>query len=134
MRLRIILLIFWLTACTSDNKPKDLIAEDKMIPILTDIHVLESQVNDLHLGNSDSSLLVYQKMKVTALKKYGVDSVNFNRSLRYYIMNPGILKNIYVEVKKELEKKKKSIVAIKASQYTRGKSDSIARKDSAKLP
>jgi hypothetical protein len=116
MKLRIFLLIFLLTACSSDDKPQDLIAEDKMAIILSDIHILEAQVNDLHLGNGDSSLVVYQKMKVDMLKKYDLDSVRFNRSLRYYIVNPELLKNIYVEVKNNLEAKKKKITDLDAKK------------------
>jgi hypothetical protein len=116
MKLRIFLLTFLLTACSSDDKPKDLIAEDKMAIALTDIHLLESYVNDLHLGNGDSSLIVYQKMKVDTLKKYGLDSANFNRSLKYYIMNPELLKNIYTEVKNNLEAKKKKISDLEAKK------------------
>jgi Domain of unknown function (DUF4296) len=116
MKLRFFLLTFLLTACSSDDKPKDLIAEDKMAIALTDIHLLESYVNDLHLGNGDSSLVVYQKMKVDTLKKYGLDSANFNRSLKYYIMNPDLLKNIYTEVKNNLEVRKKKISDLEAKK------------------
>lgn len=116
MKLRFFLLTFLLMACSSDDKPKDLIAEDKMAIALTDIHLLESYVNDLHLGNVDSSLVVYQKMKVDTLKKYGLDSANFNRSLKYYIMNPDLLKDIYTEVKNNLEAKKKKISDLEAKK------------------
>ncbi len=136
MRFRIILLVFTLTACGSDDKPKDLITEDKMAVILSDIHVLESQVNDMHLSNSDSSLLVYQKLKVKTLKKYSLDTANFNKSLRYYIANPASLKDIYVDVKKLLEEKKKKIPTIKAGQYSRKQPADTTKRDSAryKLP
>jgi Domain of unknown function (DUF4296) len=116
MKLKLFLLIFLLWACDKDDKPKELIAEDKMAAALTDIHILESYVNDLHLGNGDSSLVVYQKMKVDTLKKFGLDSSNFNRSLKYYIMNPNLLKNIYTEVKKNLEAKKKKITDLDAKK------------------
>lgn len=136
MRFRIILLVFALTACGSDDKPNDLIAEDKMAVILSDIHVLESQVNDMHIVNTDTALLVYQKLKVKTLKQYGIDSVNFNRSLRYYIANPAYLKDIYVNVKKLLEEKKKKIPTIKAGQYSRKQPVDSTKRDSAryKLP
>lgn len=136
MRFRIILLVFALTACGSDDKPNDLIAEDKMAVILSDIHVLESQVNDMHIVNTDTALLVYQKLKVKTLKQYGIDSVNFNRSLRYYIANPAYLKDIYVNVKKLLEEKKKKIPTIKAGQYSRKQPADTTKRDSAryKLP
>ncbi|PWK27463.1 uncharacterized protein DUF4296 [Arcicella aurantiaca] len=128
MRFRILLLLLGLTACESDDKPNDLIAEDKMAVILSDIHVLESQVNDMHISNTDSALFIYQKLKVKALKKYNIDTANFNMSLRYYITNPASLKNVYVDVKRLLEEKKKKIPTIKAKQYSKKQPvDSIKR-------
>lgn len=136
MRFRIFLLVIALTACGSDDKPKDLIAEDKMAVILSDIHVLESQVNDMHIVNTDSSLLIYQKLRVKTLKKYSIDTANFSKSLKYYIANPAYLKDIYVNVKKHLEEKKKKIPAIKATQYSRKQPVDSTKRDSAryKLP
>lgn len=132
MRFRIILLVLALTACGSDDKPKDLIAEDKMVVALSEIHVLESQVSDMHLSNSDTALLVYQKLKVKTLKKYNIDTANFNLSLRYYIANPASFKDIYTEVKKQLEEKKKKIPTIKAAQYSRKQPVDTTKADSAK--
>ncbi|MEA5458403.1 DUF4296 domain-containing protein [Arcicella sp. LKC2W] len=136
MRFRIILLVFALCACSSDDKPKDLIAEDKMAVILSDIHILESQVNDMHISNTDSALFIYQKLKGKTLKKYNIDTANFNMSLRYYIANPASLKNVYVDVKKLLEEKKKKIPTIKAGQYSRKQPADSTKRDSArhKLP
>lgn len=136
MRFRIILLVLALTACGSDDKPKNLIAEDKMVVALSEIHVLESQVSDMHLSNSDTALLVYQKLKVKTLKKYNIDTANFNLSLRYYITNPASFKDIYTEVKKQLEEKKKKIPTIKAAQYSRKQPTDTTKRDSAryKLP
>ena len=111
MRLRIFLLTFWLTACGSDKKPENLIPKDKMAKVLTEIHILEAQVNNLHFQHEDSSVYVYQKMKVQLLKTYDLDTATFRSSLKYYLLNPDKMKEIYGEVKKELETKKKQIQA-----------------------
>lgn len=111
MRLRFFLLTFWLIACGSDDKPKDLIAEDKMAKVLTEIHILEAQINNLHFQHEDSSVYVYQKMKVKLLKTFDLDSATFKSSLKYYTLNPDKMKGIYSEVKKLLEVKKKQIQA-----------------------
>ncbi len=137
MKLKSLLLIFLLWACDKDDKPENLIAEDKMAIVLSNIHLLESYVNDLHLGSGDSSLVVYQKMKVDTLKKFGLDSANFNSSLKYYIMNPDLLKNIYTEVKKNLEVQKKRINDLEAKKnkalVNKQKSTSLKILDSLKL-
>ena len=133
MKSRIFLLIFLLTACDSNDKPEDLIAEDKMGMVLAEIHLLESQVNDLHLGNGDSSLVVYQKLKVDLLKRYGLDSAKFNKSHKYYIMNPELLKNVYVKVKSNLEIKKKKVLDLETKKRKALTSKQKGNADTSKL-
>lgn len=111
MRLRFFLLMFWLTACGSDEKPENLIPKDKMTKVLSEIHILEAQINNLHFQHEDSSVFVYQKMKVKLLKTFDLDTATFSRSLKYYLLNPDKMKEIYAEVKKALEAKKKQIQA-----------------------
>jgi hypothetical protein len=98
-------------ACGSDEKPQNLIPKDKMAKILTEIHIIEAQVNNLHFQHEDSSVYVYQKMKVGLLKTYDLDTATFRSSFKYYLLNPDKLKEIYSEVKKSLEAKKKQIQA-----------------------
>jgi Domain of unknown function (DUF4296) len=111
MRWRIILLIVGLAACSSDEKPKNLIDESTMANIMTDIHILEAQINNSRLQHQDSAVYVYQKMKVKMLKKYNTDTAVFNASFKYYILNPDKMKPVYVEVKKKLEDIKKKTTA-----------------------
>lgn len=111
MRLRFFLLTFWLTACGSNTKPNDLIPEDKMAKILSEIHILEAQITNLHFQHEDSSVYVYQKMKVKILKTFELDSATFKSSFKYYTLNPDKMKGIYTEVKNLLETKKKVIEA-----------------------
>lgn len=109
MRLNFFLLTFLLTACSSDDKPKNLIPEDKMAKALSEIHILEAQINNLHFQHEDSSVFVYQKKKFELLKILDLDTTAFRVSLKYYLLNPDKMKGIYVEVKKLLEAKKKVI-------------------------
>ena len=132
MRWRIIALTLWLTSCSADEKPKNLIDEGTMVNIMTDIHLIEAEINNLHLQHQDSSVFMYQKLKVKMLKKYNTDTTVFNASFKYYILNPDKMKPIYVEVKKKLEEvKKKTIIASKQkpklaqAELAKKKSDSI---------
>jgi hypothetical protein len=113
MRLKIFLLTFLLTACSSDDKPKNLIPEDKMAKVLTEIHILEAQINNLHFQHEDSSVYVYQKKRFELMKTFELDTATFRVSLKYYLLNPEIMKGIYTEVKRNLENKKKVIEAKK---------------------
>ncbi len=95
MRWRIILLLFGLSACSSDEKPKNLIDEGTMANIMTDIHIIEAEINNSRLQHQDSSVYIYQKLKVKMLKKYNTDTAVFNTSFKYYILNPEKKKRIY---------------------------------------
>ena len=120
MRWRIILLMIGLAACSSDDKPKNLIDQNTMVNIMTDIHLIEAEINNIHLQHQDSSVFMYQKLKVKMLKKYNTDTSVFNASFKYYVLNPDKMKPIYSEVKKKLEEiKKRTIAASKTKPPTK---------------
>lgn len=109
MRLIILLIATLLIACGSEDKPANLIEQDKMSKILADIHEAEASVNNMHLGSQDSSLLAYQRLRWKIMKKYQSDTIAFRVSLKYYITNPSAFKSIYEDVKKELEDRRKAL-------------------------
>ena len=109
MRLRIFLLTFLFTACSSDDKPENMIPKDKMAKILSEIHILEAKINNIHFQHEDSAVFVYQKKKFELMKTLNVDTATFKVNLKYYMLNPNKMKEIYVIVKKLLEAKKKVI-------------------------
>lgn len=115
MRLKFFLLTFLLTACSSDEKPENLISEDKMAKVLAEIHILEAQINNVHFQHEDSSVFVYQKKRFELLKNFELDTASFRVSLKYYLLNPEKMKGIYTEVKKNLENQKKVIEAKKVA-------------------
>ena len=121
MRLKIFLLTFLLTACGSDDKPENLIPEDKIAKVLSEIHILEAQINNLHFQHEDSSVFVYQKKRFELMKTFKLDTATFRVSLKYYLLNPDKMKGIYTEVKKNLEAKKKVIEAKKKSEDVKKK-------------
>ena len=109
MRLKFFLLTILLSACSSNDKPENLIPEDKMAKTLSEIHILEAQINNLHFQHEDSAVYIYQKKKFELLKTFQLDTAAFKVSLKYYLLNPDKMKSVYVEVKKNLEAKKKVI-------------------------
>jgi Domain of unknown function (DUF4296) len=109
MRLRILIIASLLIACSSEDKPVNLIAQDKMAKILADVHIAEARVSNMHFSNQDSSLLVYQRIRWQIMKKNNADTAVFRSSLRYYITHPEDFKSVYGQVKKELEDRRKKI-------------------------
>ncbi len=82
-KIRIILLTFFvLMACkkTILEAPKNLIDEDKMVDVLYDVAILEaikiSQPTSLQTKGIDPKTYIY--------KKYGIDSLQFAKSDKFY--------------------------------------------------
>lgn len=106
---RWVLLLAALTmACQppADDQPDNLIPEEKMAQVLTDIHLTEARVNKLGMPNTDSSALVYKRLEAQVFTKHGIDTAAYRESYGYYAANPDRLARIYKNVVSRLEKKK----------------------------
>lgn len=106
------LCIVGLWACDGDDRPpSDLIPQDKMAEILTEIHVAEARVTNMQLRSQDSSVFVFDKLQNRIWKKNKVDTSLYRKSYTYYTSHPTLLTEIYDRVEKNLEvrEKKKNI-------------------------
>ncbi|MFN3753074.1 DUF4296 domain-containing protein [Flavobacterium sp.] len=84
------------------EKPKNLIAKDKMIDILYDISLLEaikSQNINGGISNKNANAYLY--------KKYKIDSIQFAQSNKYYAADVEEYKKMFEEVKSRLEEQTK---------------------------
>jgi hypothetical protein len=100
MKRRVVfLLLLSLMGCKDTvEKPKNLIAKDKMIDILYDISLLEaikSQNIQGGIKNKTANEYLYQK--------YQVDSLQVAQSNKYYAADVEEYKKMFEEVKKRLE-------------------------------
>lgn len=99
----------WIFSCSSDEKPpQDILGQEKMASILTDIHIAEARVGRLQLRSSDSSLMVYNELKEDIWKKQKVDTLVYKKSYDYYMTHPNQMSQIYEKVKKQIEEKEKT--------------------------
>lgn len=107
---------FWLVACLfiwacqpapvdQTQAPDNLIPIDKMVKILTEVHLAESRVSRLGLTAADSSAMVYKRLEGQIYKKLDVDTAAYHRSYTYYAANPTKLEAIYKEVVKNFQEK-----------------------------
>ncbi|MEP1782753.1 DUF4296 domain-containing protein, partial [Reichenbachiella sp.] len=83
--------------CSSTVDQKDVIPSDKMIELLTEIHILEARVDKLRLTN-DSSFKVYNTLEKEIFEKYDVEKAKYQESYQYYLSNPVLLDKIYTTV------------------------------------
>ena len=125
MRTRILLLIGLLAACSSADKPKNLIPQDEMVKLLGEIHIIENQVNNQHLGSADSSLVVYKALETRLFKQYKIDTSVYLASFKYYVGRPEEFKGMYEQVVKNLEIRSKQ----KTPKPTAGQPKKITRAD-----
>ena len=103
----VILFALLLTSCGEKllDKPEDLIPKDKMINILKDITILNSarstSVTVLHDHKIEPTTFVFSN--------YGVDSLQFVTSDRYYASLPNEYEAMYVEIEKQLDNQKEQM-------------------------
>jgi hypothetical protein len=137
----VLLLALLLTSCGEKllDKPEDLIPKEKMINILKDITILNSarstSVTVLHDYKIEPTTFVFSK--------YGVDSLQFVASDKYYASLPNEYEAMYLEIEKQLDYEKEQMSEakrikdsldlernLKKSQIKRGKS----KKSKVSLP
>jgi len=91
-----------LAACNSNTlvkKPKNLLTKELMIEIITDTYIAKAASTERNImGDKHVNYhpLVY--------KKYQIDSVRFNSSLKYYISRINDSEKIFKAVEQKLEK------------------------------
>ncbi len=101
-------LFIGLWACDGQEKPPgDLISEEKMVNILTDIHIAEAKTTNMQLRSLDSSVIVYGELQKQIWAKYKVDTLLYQRSYSFYTSHPSYLTAIYEQVEKKMEAKEK---------------------------
>ena len=93
-------LLIFLVACNNDDKPDNLIAEDKMANVLIDMHLSDAA---LDVRFNQDSLLIFAKDRYNyVFKKHEIDSAKFSTSLKYYGKNTEQIKEIYKVVEDSL--------------------------------
>lgn len=100
-----VLVSFWLTAaCTApeDQRPDNLIDEDRMVDILTEVHIAEARVSRLSLRSTDSSNIVYKHLENQIFKKFDVDTAAYRKSYIFYSSHPADMEAIYKKVTEKL--------------------------------
>ena len=97
------------------DKPEDLIPEDKMVDVLTDISLI-------HGARSYNKELMREKgidVDKYVFEKHGIDSLQYIRSNRYYSENYKEYQDIYARVKERLEVLKVEYDTIRAREERR---------------
>jgi hypothetical protein len=108
LKILLLPLLFFFASCDSEERPpEDVLPQDKMVAILSEIHIAESRIVQMHLKSMDSSVLMYDYFQKKLYKKHQTDSTQYKNSYDYYASDPKRLEDIYDKVAKKIEARQK---------------------------
>lgn len=88
-------------SCTQNvEKPKNLISEEKMIDILTEIYKYQSSSYMNEMGGKP---LNYARLNTHLLEAQGVNIEDFEKSYEYYVLSPDLYEPMLLEIRTKLE-------------------------------
>jgi hypothetical protein len=92
---RLLLVFLVLLFACQQSIPEGVVSRATMTQLLMEIHIAEAKVGQLNFRSLDSSRAVQAALEAEIFKKYGIDSVAYNRSYAYYMQQPALLQSIY---------------------------------------
>ena len=99
----LILGFFLIVSCKNNELPKDLIEEQKMIQIIADLHIIDTLVY------TDSIRINGKNFYATVYKSHKTTKAVYERSLKYYSMDPVRLDSMYNRVEYLLANKERKL-------------------------
>jgi hypothetical protein len=107
-----VLLLF--VACKLDKTPPGVLKQDKMINLLTALHLVDGSLSNY---TAPDSLFKYGSARYTTLfKKFHTDSAQLSRSIKYYSLHPDKFVTMYTEILKRLNAKQDSLNKVISKQ------------------
>ncbi|UAJ14270.1 DUF4296 domain-containing protein [Aquirufa lenticrescens] len=106
--------LFGFYSCTSESESNRL-EQEQMAQVLADIHIDEAIIQNMHLGNSDTALVLYHELSKQTLKKRGLDSTQVAKSLGSYVKDPAAFVKLYTRVNEIIEERRKNTENKKAA-------------------
>ena len=102
----ILLLLLFLVACGQKSeivKPSRLLTEQEMMDIMTDVQILEADINH---RKSDGKIVdgMAESYYSQLFEHYGITDSIFNENMRYYTHQPATLERIMDSVTQRLTK------------------------------
>lgn len=110
------------------EKPKNLIAKDKMIDMLTEAYL----ANAARSVDNKSIISKGIKMDSVVYRNFGVDSLQFAQSNEFYASDVNVYREIFQKVEAKLTRMEKKMDSIRETEKSR--KDSIGKKNEDKKP
>lgn len=96
----IIFLFLIILACGCNRKPKEVLPEDEMVDLLTDLQLAEGYLNSSGHNNAERDVLI-----ASVLKKHGVSQAQLDSTIAYYGRNIDEYYLLYNKVENKIRKK-----------------------------
>ncbi|SKB33618.1 DUF4296 domain-containing protein [Daejeonella lutea] len=103
----LLLSIFMLTACRRHAAPEGILEEKQMVEVLTDLSVVDGYMATLLY--SDTLRIQGKNYYATVYKNHNTSKAVFDKSMKYYSLQPVLLDSMYSKVSKRLEAKEKRL-------------------------
>jgi len=103
-----ILVLIFLSACRGHRDSADIISRNRMINLLTDVHVADGSLYQV-MQNPDTLYKYGMAKYINLFKSYHTDTAGFRKSMEYYSRRPDELIVMYDQVLKNLRMKSDSL-------------------------
>lgn len=106
--LKLLILGFtFLTACSGDKTPADVLDQQQMVLLMADLHTLDGYMSSMF--SSDSVRRKSKDLYATVYKNYNTTEKLYEKSLKFYSMRPVLLDSMYNRVELILTEKERKI-------------------------
>lgn len=95
--------LFFLLGCEQNKRPEGILDEKRMVAVLSDLHIMDGYISTLDY--SDSLRITGKNYYATIYKKHNISRNTYEKSLRYYSMQPALLDSMYTQVENIIFKK-----------------------------
>lgn len=94
----LLFIAIFLSACSKDEDiPVYVLSEEKLVPILIDLHICESDVAHT-VPNKEEGILLYLAREKSIMRKHGVRQGQVDSTINWYSKHPKQFKAVYEKV------------------------------------
>ena len=102
-----ILSLLFVSSCKLNDTPEDIIEQQKMVRIMADLHVMDGYMASLVY--TDTLRVSGKNFYATVYNSHNTTKALYEKSLKYYSMDPVLLDSMYSRVEKLLTEKERRI-------------------------
>lgn len=94
-------------SCSQKKKPDHILEEQKMMNIMIDLHIVDGYMSSLMYN--DSTRIKGKNFYASVYDKHKVTRAEYEKSLKYYSMDPVLLDSMYSKVERILSTKEQKL-------------------------